>query len=103
MIVRGHERIHPGQIEAVLRTHPSVVEVAVVGKPDDELGETIAAFVRLDPNQLVTEKEIVAFARASLGARRTPTTWIFTDDLPHTASGMIRKTALLEQLRAQPS
>lgn len=98
MIIRGGENIYPKEIEDLLQTHPAVVEVAVVGKPDDTWGETVAAFLRLKPGAEVTEDELHAYCRDHLSAYKRPTTWIFTDEFPLTASGKVRKNLLRARL-----
>jgi fatty-acyl-CoA synthase len=96
MIIRGGENIYPREIEDVLFRHPAVAEVAVVGRPDPTWGETVAAFVRLAED--TTEAELHAHCRAHLAAYKTPTTWVFVDAFPLTASGKVRKNVLRESL-----
>ena len=57
MIIRGGENIYPKEIEDVLFTHPSVAEVAVIGVPDREWGEQVAAFVRTAPGARASRRE----------------------------------------------
>ena len=99
MIIRGGENISPREIEEVLQEHPAVAEVAVVGKPDDRWGETVAAFIRAAPGTAPTEVELHAWCRRRLAPYKTPLTWHFVDALPLTASGKIRKNVLRERLR----
>ena len=97
MIIRGGENIYPREIEQVLYAHPGVVDVAVVGVPDDHWGEQVAAFVRPVPGQDVTCGELTAYCRARLAAHKTPRHWVFTDAFPLTASGKVQKFVLRDQ------
>ena len=97
MIIRGGENIYPREIEQVLYAHPGVVDVAVVGVPDDHWGEQVAAFVRPVPGQDVTSGELTAYCRARLAAHKTPRHWVFTDAFPLTASGKVQKFVLRDQ------
>ncbi len=99
MIIRGGENISPREIEDVLQAHPGVAEVAVVGRPDERWGETVAAFIRPTPGATPTEAELHAWCRRDLAAYKTPLTWLFVDALPLTASGKIRKNVLRERLK----
>ncbi|MGQ0574023.1 MAG: AMP-binding protein [Pseudonocardia sp.] len=98
MIIRAGENIYPREIEDVLYRHPAVAEVAVVGRPDATWGETVAAFVRRAPDTAATDAALHAHCRAHLAAYKAPTTWIFVDTFPLTASGKIRKNVLRESL-----
>jgi fatty-acyl-CoA synthase len=97
MIIRGGENISPKEIEDLLHEHPGVAEVAVVGAPHPTWGETVAAFVR-PGSRAVTEAELHAYCRAHLAAYKTPTTWVFVDAFPLTATGKVRKNLLRERL-----
>ena len=72
-IIRGGENIAPAEIEEVLLTHPAVAEVCVVGVPDDEWGQRIAAAVVLRPGRAVDADELREQVRASCAGRRPPT------------------------------
>ena len=98
MIIRGGENIYPREIEELLQAHPAVAEVAVVGKADPRWGETVAAVVRPSPDTAPSEEELRAYCRDHLAAYKTPTTWLFVDALPLTASGKVRKNVLRDQL-----
>jgi len=98
MIIRGGENIYPREIEELLQAHPAVAEVAVVGKTDPRWGETVAAVIRPNPRTAPSEEELRVYCRDHLAAYKTPTTWLFVDALPLTASGKIRKNVLRDQL-----
>jgi acyl-CoA synthetase (AMP-forming)/AMP-acid ligase II len=96
-IIRGGENIAPAEIEDVLDAHPSVHAVAVIGLPDEEWGERIAAVVVARPG--TTAAELTAFVRERLRGSRTPDEIIFRDELPYTDTGKIMRKALVARLR----
>ncbi|WP_408610744.1 AMP-binding enzyme [Kineobactrum salinum] len=98
MIIRGGENIYPREIEDVLFTHPAVASVAVVGLPDPDWGETVAACVILREGQQIEPAALEAFCRARLAGFKVPRSWHFLDSFPQTASGKIQKFALRDQL-----
>lgn len=99
MIIRGGENIYPREIEHVLFEHPAVADVSVVGVPDPEWGETVAAFVRC--SRPVTPEELREFCQARIASFKVPRIWRFVAEFPQTASGKIQKYALREQLAAE--
>jgi len=94
MIVSGGENIYPIEVENVLAGHPDIVDVGVIGVPDDKWGETVKAIVVRRPGSEVTAEEIIAFARRSLGGYKCPTSVDFIDVLPRNPSGKILKKDL---------
>jgi fatty-acyl-CoA synthase len=99
MIISGGENIYPREVEDVLHAHKGVLDVAVVGQPDDCWGETVTAFVvKKDPN--VTEQELDVFCKNSdnLANYKRPRKYVFCDALPRNASGKIQKFVLRKQL-----
>ena len=98
MIIRGGENIYPREIEDVLFAHPAVANVAVVGVPDADWGEVVAAFVQLRPSREASSAELETYCRSRLASHKIPRCWRFVDGFPQTASGKIQKFAL----RIQP-
>jgi fatty-acyl-CoA synthase len=103
MIIRGGENIYPREIEELLFSHPSVADVAVVGIPDAQWGEVVAAFVRPAAGQALTEAELFAYCREHLAAQKTPKHWVFVEAFPLTPSGKVQKFVLREQFLASRS
>ncbi|ELY40443.1 acyl-CoA synthetase [Natronorubrum tibetense] len=99
VIVSAGHRIGPEEVEATLLDHPSVEEAAVVGKPDETRGEIVAAFVTLvgdyEPSDSLAD-ELRQFAREELSKHEYPRNVSFLEELPKTASGKIKRSALLE-------
>lgn len=97
MIIRGGENHFPAEIEYVLITHPTVVEVAVAGLPDEKWGEIIAAFIRTEDNLPIDEQALHSHCRQHLSAQKTPARWIRVESFPLTGSGKMQKFVLREQ------
>jgi fatty-acyl-CoA synthase len=100
LIIRGGENIYPREIEELLFSHPSVADVAVVGIPDEQWGEVVAAFVRPAAGQAPTEAELFAYCGEHLAAQKTPKHWVFVETFPLTPSGKVQKFVLREQFLA---
>jgi fatty-acyl-CoA synthase len=97
MIIRGGENLFPAEIENVLLEHPDVAEVAVVGVPDERLGEAVAAFVRIVDGSVFDPQALKAHCRSQIAAQKTPNHWIEVNEWPLTGSGKIQKFALRDQ------
>jgi acyl-CoA synthetase (AMP-forming)/AMP-acid ligase II len=102
VIVRGGENISPGEIENVLVQHPSVADAAVVGVPDDEWGEAVAAAVVLVRDGEVTHAELQAWVRARLRSTRCPSRIEFRAELPYSATGKLLRRELKAELSSAP-
>ncbi len=97
MIIRGGENIFPREIEEVVFAFPGVADVAVVALPDQRLGETVGAFVRLDPGAAVDEEQLDSYVRNRLAREKVPAHWVFVDSFPVTPNGKIRKHELRQR------
>jgi fatty-acyl-CoA synthase len=97
MIIRGGQNIYPREIEELLRRHPDVSDVAVVGIPDEKYGEVVAAFVRPAPGCSPAQAQLHAFCREHLAPYKTPRHWIVVDAFPLTPSGKIQKFLLRQR------
>ena len=91
LIIRGGYNVYPREIEEVLYEHPAVREVAVVGVPDPELGEEVAAAVALKDGAAVDEESLREFVKARVAAYKYPRRISFFDELPKGPSGKIVK------------
>ncbi len=98
MIIRGGENIYPREIEDVLFAHPDVSGACVVGLPDEEWGEVVAAFVSLRQDGAADARALSAYCREHLASFKVPHVWEFVAEFPQTASGKIQKFVLKERL-----
>ncbi|MBI2700390.1 long-chain-fatty-acid--CoA ligase [Mycobacterium gordonae] len=92
MIISGGENIYSIEVEQVLAEHPAVVEVAVIGVPDEKWGEVVKAVIAVEGE--ATAEEIIAFARERLAAYKCPKSIDFADELPRNPTGKILKKEL---------
>jgi long-chain acyl-CoA synthetase len=97
VIVRGGENLSPGEIEEVLLAHPAVADCAVVGVPDTQWGEAVAAAVVLAPERAVDAAELRDWVRKRLRSSRTPERIEFRSELPYNETGKL----LRRQVRAE--
>jgi acyl-CoA synthetase (AMP-forming)/AMP-acid ligase II len=95
LILSGGENVYPAEVEHILRQHPAVQEACVIGIPDAEWGQRVAAAVVLKPDATVTEIELIAFARERLAGYKQPRRILFVPELPQTASGKIQRVAVM--------
>lgn len=100
LIIRGGENTSPAEIEEVLIQHPSVGEVAVVGIPDEEWGQRIAAVVVPAEGAAVDSEVLKEFARDRLCSSKTPDVFEFWAELPYTDTGKLLRRVVLRQLEA---
>ena len=94
MIIRGGENIYPKEIETVLYSHDGVHEAAVVGRPDDVLGEVVVAYVSVRPGATVTVEELAALCAERLAKYKCPVAIELLEELPKNHVGKIDKPAL---------
>lgn len=102
MIIRGGFNVYPREIEEVLYGHPAIAEVAVIGVPDERLGEEVHAVVALKPGAQATAEELIEYCKERVAAYKYPRTIEFRDSLPKTATGKILKRELRPQ-QQQPA
>ncbi len=101
MIKSGAHRISPKEIEEVLLEFPGIREAAVVGAPDDTLGEIIQAFIVPKGEWKPDAKEVLLHCRRCLPSFKVPKKVVLIDELPKTASGKIRRQELAESKGGQ--
>lgn len=95
MIIRGGFNVYPREIEEVLLLHPAVTMAAVIGVPDEKLGEEVKAFVILKEDaEPVTPEELVAWSKENMAAYKYPRIFEIREELPMTATGKILKREL---------
>jgi len=94
LVIRGGFNVYPREIEEVLFAHPAVAEAAVIGRPDERLGEEVVAIVVFKPGAQADPDEIIAFCKERLAAYKYPRQVIIVDDLPKGPTGKILKREL---------
>ncbi|KAK1362237.1 putative acyl-activating enzyme 1, peroxisomal [Heracleum sosnowskyi] len=102
IIISGGQNISTVEVEAVLFSHPAILEAAIVGRPDDHRGETPCAFVKLKDGCNVTGHEIISYCRSRLPHYMAPCTVVF-EDLPKTSTGKTQKFILRQKAKAMGS
>jgi len=100
LINRGGEKVYPKEVEDVLYSHPGVAAAAVLGVPHERLGEEVKAYLALKAGVLVTEEELIAWARARMAPHKYPRVVEFRASLPKLATGKIDKKALKAEARS---
>ena len=94
MYISGGENVYPAEVERVLRNHPGIEDIAVVGVPDESWGEVGLAFVMPKPGVDLAPENVIGFCEGKLAPYKWPKKVIFKTDFPRTALGKVRKTVL---------
>ena len=101
MILRGGYNVYPRELEEIIMTHPSVSLCAVIGVPDDRLGEEVKAFVVLKQGEEVEETVFIGWCKTQFAANKYPRHVEFRESLPIGGTGKIFKRALREESRVR--
>ncbi|MEW6153209.1 MAG: AMP-binding protein [Actinomycetota bacterium] len=101
IVIRGGFNVYPAEVERVLHEHPAVAQAAVVGVPDERLGEDVRAVVVLRPGAAVTGPELAGFCRARLASYKRPRTVEVWDSLPLGPTGKVLKTEVRRRRQEQ--
>lgn len=97
MIISGGVNIYPQEIENALALHPAVYDVAVIGIPDDEMGQSVKAYIQLAADATASEEttaELLDFLRARIARYKVPRSVAYVDELPRTPTGKLAKHKL---------
>ncbi|MGH9038977.1 MAG: AMP-binding enzyme, partial [Acidimicrobiia bacterium] len=98
-------RVSPGEVEAATMDHPTVLESAAIGVPDEMIGQRVKVFVALKPGHEPSDAlaaEIIETVRARIAAYKVPKELEFVPGLPKTANGKIRRRLLREPATTTP-
>jgi fatty-acyl-CoA synthase len=101
LIIRGGYSVHPREVEDHLRSLPAVADAAVVGIPNEVLGELVCACVVLIEGALVTEDEIRELCRPTLAEYKLPDVVHFVEELPKATTGSSRRTEISRRMRLE--
>jgi acyl-CoA synthetase (AMP-forming)/AMP-acid ligase II len=97
LIISGGMNIYPNEVERVLSDHPGVSQVAVVGYPDEQWGESVAAFIVLEKTSTVSEAELMTWCKERLASYKKPKLMEFVPSLPLGSTGKILKRDLRDR------
>jgi len=100
MIIVGGLNVYPAEVEQVLREHPMVKEVGVVGIPHRDRGKVIKAVVVVKPGCEITKKEIISYCRQRLASFKIPKVVEFWNKLPKSSTGKIARRELIDQKKS---
>ncbi|WP_042459426.1 class I adenylate-forming enzyme family protein [Neobacillus dielmonensis] len=103
LIIRGGFNIYPRDIEEILSKHEAVSDVAVIGLPDERMGEEVVACVVKKPGKEVTEEEIIRYTQEKLAKYKSPRRVLFVESLPRNGVGKILKRNLRDELQKMDS
>jgi fatty-acyl-CoA synthase len=97
MVIRGGENIYPREVEEFLYGHPEIVDVQVIGVPDERYGEELMAWVRLREGVTLTVDDVAGFCRGRIAHHKIPRYVHVTDEFPMTVTGKVQKFKMREQ------
>ena len=97
MIISGGVNIYPAEIEAVLDAHPKVLDVAVIGIPNEEWGESVHAILQPKAGETIDIAEVEQFIEPHLASYKRPRSWEIRSELPRTDSGKLLKRVLRDE------
>jgi bile acid-coenzyme A ligase len=104
LIISGGANIYPAEVEAPLSQHPDIVDVVVIGVPDDDWGKRVHAIVHpRDPENPPSVASLDEWMRQHLASYKIPKTYEFIAELPRDGAGKIRRTALVAERSGQPT
>jgi long-chain acyl-CoA synthetase len=94
VVIRGGYTVYPREVEEVLHAHPAVAAAAVIGVPDERLGEEVQAVVQLKPGRQVSPDDLMAYCGERLASYKHPRSIVFVDQLPLGPTGQVLKREL---------
>ena len=101
MVIRGGENIYPVEIENYLYRHPKILDVQVVGVPDEHYGEVLAAWIIPKKGATLTEEEVKQFCRDNIAHYKVPKYYRFVEEYPMTVTGKIQKYKITELMKQE--
>ncbi|WP_345238929.1 AMP-binding protein [Pontibacillus salipaludis] len=96
MIIRGGENIYPREVEEFIYTHPDILDVQVIGVPDEKYGEELMAWVIVKEGRELSKDQLISFCQGKISRHKIPRYVEFVSEYPMTASGKIQKFKLRE-------
>ena len=99
MVLRGGYNVYPRELEEIIMTHPAVSLCAVIGVPDDRMGEEVKAYLVLKEGAQLSDAAFIDWCKERMAANKYPRYVEFRDSLPIGNTGKISKLALREELK----
>jgi long-chain acyl-CoA synthetase len=99
LIISGGSNIYPREVEEVLLLHPAVKEVAVVGEPDPQWGESVVAVIVRQAGHIPDDKDLDLFCLEHIARFKRPKRYVYVDELPKNATGKVLKRELRDRIR----
>ncbi len=96
MIIRGGENVYPREVEEFLYAHPDIVDVQVIGVPDEKYGEELVAWVRLREGATMTRDDLAAYCSGRIAHFKIPRYLHVADEFPMTVTGKVQKYRMRE-------
>jgi acyl-CoA synthetase (AMP-forming)/AMP-acid ligase II len=100
MVVSGGENIYPAEVEQILRLHPAIKEIVIVGVPDKPWGESVAAIVEWNAGQKATIEELRTFAKQHIAGYKLPKLLQSVESLPRTATGKLQRAEVRRRIKS---
>ncbi|TES46502.1 AMP-binding protein [Shouchella lehensis] len=97
MIIRGGENIYPREVEEFLYTHPALLDVQVIGVPNEKYGEEVMAWIRVKEGMEIEKSALIAYCKGKIAHYKIPRYIEMCEEFPMTASGKVQKFKLKEQ------
>ena len=101
MVIRGGENIYPREIEEFLYAHPKVLDVQVVGIPDQRFGEELCAWIILREGERLSEDEVREYCKGQIAHYKIPRYIRFVDSFPMTVTGKIQKFLIRQKMKEE--
>jgi long-chain acyl-CoA synthetase len=98
MVITGGANVYPREVEDVIRLHPQVADIAIIGVPDAEWGERVVAFVVPEPGSIVDQAALDDYCLTSMARYKRPKEYHVVTELPRNGAGKVLKTELRQQL-----
>jgi len=99
MYISGGENVYPAEVERILREHPEIEDIAIVGIPDDTWGEVGHAYIIRRSDSTLLEEEVIAYCGGRLARYKWPKKVTFAKEFPRTSLGKVRKQVLVEMVQ----
>lgn len=101
MVIRGGENLYPREIEEFIYRHPAVLDVQIVGVPDEKYGEELCAWIIVREGETPSEQDIRDFCKGQIAHYKIPRYIRFVDSFPMTVTGKIQKFQIREKMKAE--